>query len=119
MSRAGPLKPPLDIFPYAPDPRARAADPRLPDGLCAYVRDDLGIVRVVPDGPHVHPKILGLARPVMYAGDMTITAGSVADVTNLSGTFQFDDEAGLLAVATQLEQQGVHYDEVGRRRPGS
>lgn len=43
----------------------------------------------------------------MYAGDMTVRGGRVVDLTNLSGTFQFDDEDGLRAVATELYRQGL------------
>ncbi len=46
----------------------------------------------------------------MYAGDMTIRAGRVADLTNLSGTFQFDDEDGLRNVAIELKRQGLELD---------
>ena len=35
-----------------------------------------------------------------------MAGGSVADLTNLSGTFQFDDEAGLLEVAEQIRRLG-------------
>jgi hypothetical protein len=62
---------------------------------------------VVPDGPHVHPRILGGGQPAQYAGDLTIQNGRVVDLTNLSGTFQFDDEAGLIGVAEQVKRQGV------------
>jgi hypothetical protein len=41
---------------------------------------------------------------------MTIRSGRVADLTNLSGTFQFDDEDGLRAVATELQRQGLQLD---------
>jgi hypothetical protein len=101
------LYPPLDLLPYPADPRSRIADGTLLDGLYAYVRDASGIVWVLPDQPHIHPKILGLAQPAMYAGDLSIQAGEVIDVTNLSGTFQCDDPAGLLAVADQLYRQGL------------
>jgi hypothetical protein len=100
-------KSPLDSYPYPRDGRSRAADGTLPDGLYAYVRDTNGIVYVVPDGPHIHPKALGQARPAMYAGDMTVNGGAVMDLTNLSGTFQFDDADGLLDAAAQLELQGL------------
>jgi hypothetical protein len=43
----------------------------------------------------------------MYAGDMTVQQAGVIDLTNLSGTFQFDDEPGLLQVADQLQRQGL------------
>jgi hypothetical protein len=100
-------KPPLDPFPYNRDPHSCPATAALPNGLYAYVRHPSGVVFVVPDAPHVHPKIPGHAEPALYAGDMAVKGGRVADVTNLSGTFQFDDEAGLLAVAVQLESQGL------------
>ncbi len=54
----------------------------------------------------MHPKVLGGAQPANYAGDLTIRDGKVWDLTNLSGTFQFDDEAGLLAVAQEFRHQG-------------
>ncbi len=62
---------------------------------------------MAPDGPHMHPKVLGGARRASYAGDLTIEDGAVADLTNLSGTFQFRSRAGLLDVARQLEGQGL------------
>ena len=102
-----PLRPPLDPFPYPQDPRSRRADATLPDGLYAYVQDEHGIVHVVPDGNHVHPKILGQARPAKYAGDFALVGGVVTDITNLSGTFQFDDETGLLDVIAQFQRQGL------------
>ena len=43
----------------------------------------------------------------MYAGDLTIANGRFVDLTNLSGTFQFDDEAGLRATADQIRHQGL------------
>jgi hypothetical protein len=51
----------------------------------------------------------------MYAGDMTIRRGRVVDLTNLSGTFQFDDEVGLREVAAELVRQGLQV-EVGAVR---
>jgi hypothetical protein len=102
-----PLYPPQDSFPYAPDSLSRLADGSLPSGLYAYAQDESGNIWVVPDRPHVHPKILGLGRSVMYAGDLKIERGELIDVTNLSGTFQCDDPPGLLAVAAQLRRQGL------------
>jgi len=55
----------------------------------------------------MHPKVLGGAQPASYAGDLTIENGVITDLTNLSGTFQFKNRAGLLAVANQLERQGL------------
>jgi len=101
------LKYPLDSTPYPRDPQSQTIDATLPDGGYAYVRDLSGTVQVVPDGPHVHPMILGGGLPAMYAGDMTIRRGRVVDLTNLSGTFQFDDEAELREVAAELRRQGL------------
>jgi hypothetical protein len=42
----------------------------------------------------------------MYAGDLTVRNGRIADMTNLSGTFQFEDPDALLAVADELIRQG-------------
>lgn len=71
------------------------------------MRDGAGTVWVLPDGPHVHPLVLGGGLPAMYAGDMTVRGGRVVDLTNLSGTFQFDDESGLLDVAAEVRRQGL------------
>jgi hypothetical protein len=101
---------PQDSTPYPKDPRSQPIDASIPDGGYAYVRDVNGTVHVVPDGPHVHPKILGGGQPAMYAGDMTIRGGRVVDLTNLSGTFQFDDEDGLREVAAELRRQGLQVD---------
>lgn len=76
------------------------------DGVYVFVQDEQGAIFVLPDGPHMHPKVLGEARPAMYAGDLTIESGKIKDLTNLSGTFQFSDAEGLLAVAATLEQIG-------------
>jgi hypothetical protein len=102
-----PLYSPQDPFPYSPDPLSRIADGALPDGLYAYEQDTNGNVWALPDQPHVHPKILGLGKSVLYAGDLHIQGGEVVDITNLSGTFQCDDPAGLVLVADQLGRQGM------------
>ncbi len=77
------------------------------DGLNVYVQDSQGIVHGLADGPHMHPKVLGGAQAAIYAGDLSIANGRVTDLTNLSGTFQFDDEVGLRAVAEHLRRQGL------------
>src|SRR5438105_1157264 len=103
------MKAPLDRTPYPRDPRSAPLGPGLADGLYVYVRDAQGVVFVLPDGPHMHPKVLGGALPAEYAGDLTIEAGRVVDLTNLSGTFQFDDEGGLRATAQQIRAQGMSW----------
>lgn len=101
------MKDPMDRTPYPRDPRSRPVDASLPDGGYAYVRDANGTVHVVPDGPHVHPRVLGGGRPARYAGDLTVRGGMVVDLTNLSGTFQFDDEDGLREVAAEIRSRGL------------
>jgi hypothetical protein len=101
------LQYPLDTTRYPQDPRSRPVDANLADGGYVYVRDVGGTIRVLPDGPHLHPKVLGGGLPALYAGDMTVQGGRVVDVTNLSGTFQFDDEDGLREVAAELRRQGL------------
>lgn len=71
------------------------------------MQDAHGTIHVLPDGPHLHPRILGGGQSVMYAGDLTISGGRVVDLTNLSGTFQFDDEDGLREIATELDRVGL------------
>jgi hypothetical protein len=119
------LKPPLDKTPYERDPRSMPVTSAVKDGLYVYVQDEHGIVWALPDGPHLHPKVLGKCSLALYAGDMTIRGGKVADMTNLSGTFQFDDPQGLRDVATALRRQGLEilpgavrlFNWSGRSRP--
>lgn len=70
------------------------------------MRDVDGEIYALPDGPHLHPRVLGGAQPALYAGDLSIEDGGVRDVTNLSGTFQVDDPRGLLDVADELIRLG-------------
>ena len=97
----------MDTTPYRQDPRSKPIDAAVGDGGFVYVRDGSGTVFVLPDGPHLHPVVLGGCRSAMYAGDLTIRGGKVVDLTNLSGTFQFDDVAGLKDVATEIRRQGI------------
>ncbi len=101
------MKWPIDKTPYTQDPRTLPVNSSLIDGNYVYVQDVQGIVFVLPDGPHLHPMVLGGGKPALYAGDLTIVNGRVSDVTNLSGTFQFDDEEGLMEVAEQIRRQGL------------
>lgn len=110
-----PIYPPLDSFPYPQDRRACRIRHGLPDGLYVYVRDLNGDIWVAPDGAHQHPKVLGGGQSVFYAGDLTIEQGRIADLTNLSGTFQCDTETGLLAVWAILVQQGWEIETGGVR----
>src|ERR1022692_3983978 len=76
------MKLPQDSFPYPQDPRSQPLASGLQDGGYAYVQDANGLVFGVPDGPHLHPKILGGSQPALYAADLTIRGGNVVDVTN-------------------------------------
>jgi hypothetical protein len=80
------------------------------DRTYVYVQDENGVVYALPDAPHRHPRVLGLARPAMYAGDLTVNQGKIIDLTNLSGTFQCDDPDGLLNVAAVLRQLGFEIE---------
>ena len=98
--------PPLDSTPYPRDSRSREAIPGLPDGNYVFVQDEQGVIFVLPDGPHIHPRVLGAARSAKYAGDLRVADGTIVDVTNLSGTFQCDDPIGLREVASVLRSLG-------------
>lgn len=104
------MRQPLDPTPYPRDPSSVPLDNNTPDGAYVYVQDCNGIVFVLPDGPHLHPKVLGGGAPARYAGDLVIQGGRVIELTNLSGTFQFDDEEGLKAVARQVRHQGMEVE---------
>jgi hypothetical protein len=104
-------KSPLDSFPYARDSRSQPIAHGIADGNYLYVQDLEGIVHILPDGGHLHPKILGGGAPALYAGDLQIKDGEIVDVTNLSGTFQFDEPEGLLVVARQLAALGFKMKE--------
>ena len=77
------------------------------DGGYEYGREVNGVVFVVPDSPHMHPRVLGGGYPAIYAGDLTVRGGKVVDLTNLSGTFVFDDEGGLREVADEIRKRGL------------
>jgi hypothetical protein len=101
------VKLPIDPFPYEPDPDSQPLRHGLPDGCYVYVQDVGGTVHVLPDGPHRHPYVLGNALPATYAGDFDIRNGRIKDLTNLSGTFLFDDPQGLLQIAILIESLGI------------
>jgi len=104
------MRAPLDPTPYPRDPKSVPISASLADGGYVYVQDSQGIVHVLPDGPHLHPKVLGGGEPAMYAGDFTLVDGKVADLTNLSGTFQCDDEQGLRNVAEEFRKIGLEVE---------
>jgi len=97
---------PLDRRKYAKSPFSQIAVPGISDGEYVYVQDLDSVVWVLRDGPHTHPKVLGAARPALYAGTLLIRRNELLELTNLSGTFRCDDEDGLLEVARYLESAG-------------
>ncbi|MFM9966607.1 MAG: hypothetical protein ACKV2Q_35970 [Planctomycetaceae bacterium] len=101
------MKFPRDKTPYPQDPRSQLLRPGTSDGLYVYVQDAAGTIHVLRDGPHLHPKVLGFGAPAMYAGDLVMLDGKITELTNLSGTFQFDDPDGLLNVAACLGELGI------------
>lgn len=109
------VKAPIDSFPYPRDPRSRPISTDLPNGCYVYVRDTHGVIHILPDGPHRHPRVLGGGLPAAYAGDLTIENGGIADMTNLSGTFQFDDSEGLLEIADELIELGFRIEPMAVR----
>ena len=109
------MKKPNDSTPYPRDPKSKPIDADIEDGCYVYVQDKHGVIHVLPDGPHLHPKVLGGGFPAMYAGDLTVSRTQIIDVTNLSGTFPFDDENGLRQVADKLRGLGFEV-EVGAVR---
>lgn len=101
------MKPPLDQKDYERDRRTQEMRPPLPDGRYVYVQDGQDQVWVVPDvEPHLHPKVLGHRHLAKYAGDLTLRNGRITDITNCSGTFQFDEAEGLRDVVKVLRKTG-------------
>ena len=98
---------PQDRRKYPRDARACVADNNLSDGEFVYVQDLQERIWVVPDGPHLHPKVLGGAEMALYAGTLSVLHRWIVELTNLSGTFRCDDDEGLLSVADWLEQHGI------------
>lgn len=70
------------------------------------MQDCAGVLWLGPDGPHMHPKLLGGARPAVAAGELTLgNDGEVLSVNNLSGTFGCAADS-LFAVVGAIIVQG-------------
>lgn len=100
------MKHPLDRIPYRQHRLSRKASVDLADGNYVYVQSGDDELWILPDGPHRHPRILGHATPVKYAGDLRVDHGTIVDMTNLSGTFLCDDPEGLIEAAELFRQSG-------------
>lgn len=106
-------KPPLDPHPYPPAPGSRQLSPHEPVGHYVFVVDVNEVIHVAPDGAHMHPQVLGQAAPALYAGEIVIDhVGSVEEVTNLSGTFRFQNKRSLCCVASGLRRLGFTVGDV-------
>lgn len=76
-------------------------------GVYVFVQDCSGVVWVGPDGPHMHPRVLGGSRPAVAAGELTLGQnGEVLSINNLSGTFQCAPDCLLVAVGGIIAQGG-------------
>jgi hypothetical protein len=92
---------------FPKDPRSKPVTGPLDPGEYVYVQDADGVVNVLPQGDHIHPKVLGGGQPAAAAGEIIVDAnGVVTEINNISGTFQH--EACVLgAVKTALEKAGL------------
>lgn len=103
-------KEPLDRSKHRRDRRSHPLNVDTTDGTYVYVVASDGVIWVLTDHPHAHPKVLGSAQSAEYAGDLRISAGRITELTNLSGTFQFDDAAGLRRVAETIRSLGIEVE---------
>jgi hypothetical protein len=98
---------PKDLVRYRRHEKSVLFSSSLLAGVYVYVQDCSGEMCVAPDGPHMHPRVLGGARAVVAAGELTLgEAGEVIAINNLSGTFQCTRDSLLLAVGAIICQGG-------------
>jgi hypothetical protein len=101
------LKRPLDRITYERDSRSCLLTMATKDGRYVYVVDAAHQIRILPDdGPHLHPKILGNASAARYAGEIVLANHTIVELTNCSGTFQFQSQRGLMETARIAERLG-------------
>lgn len=99
---------PLDKFPYSQHRDSRPFGPNLVPGQYVFVQSPDGTVWVLPESEgHLHPKVLGGYRPAIAAGGLLIgEGGSIVELDNFSGSFQFDREI-FPSVREGLVRQGA------------
>jgi hypothetical protein len=96
---------PLDLERYRRHNESVPFSPQLHAGVYVFVQDCAGVVWVLPDGRHRHPRVLGGARPAVAAGELVAgPGGEVHSVNNLSGTFRCPGESLLSAVGGLINQ---------------
>jgi hypothetical protein len=109
----GNAKPPGDPFPYLKARGSHQLTTNTPTGKYVFVVDLNDVIHVAPDGPHMHPQVLGYAESALYAGELSIDSpGLVDEITNLSGTFRFKSRKSLCCVASGLRQLGFGVQDV-------
>jgi len=108
----GSSKRPLDRFRYLRDVDSRPLRSNELPGDYVYVVDLDETIHVAPNGPHMHPKVLGNAGSALYAGEISIAApGEVDSVNNSSGTFRFKSQQSLCCVVLGLVRLGFRVHE--------
>lgn len=107
-SRNLPTKPQVDGVPTLPrSPSSAPISSSTKPGTYVFVRDADGVIHVVPDGPGLHPTVLGDGKAASAAGEITIGSdGVVKEINNISYTFQFDADI-LPGVKAALERLGL------------
>ena len=66
------------------------------------------MIHVVPDGPGLHPTVLGNGQAASGAGEITIGPnGVVTEINNISYTFQFSPDI-LPSVREALQKLGLN-----------
>ena len=107
---------PNDLERYRRHERTARFSQSLPAGVYVYVQYCAGIVWVAPDGPHMHPRVLGGARPVVAAGELTLDDnGEVLSINNLSGTFECASDCLFVVVGGVVVQGGqIAADAISR-----
>jgi hypothetical protein len=100
---------PKDKTPFPQDPRSKPISLDTPPAKEGYVfvQDADGTIHILPNGSHMHPKVLGGAKPGAAAGEVFVGEGkTITELNNISGTFPFKDPAVLERVAESLRQMG-------------
>lgn len=104
---------PYDPERYRRHERAVPYSSDIEAGAYVYVQDCAGVVWIGPDGPHMHPRVLGGARPAVGAGEIIIGEnGQVLAINNLSGTFRCAPDSLLVVVGGIIAQGGTCSAEV-------
>jgi hypothetical protein len=99
---------PLDLERYRRHNESVPFSADRPAGVYVFVQDCAGVVWVLPDGRHRHPRVLGGARPAVAADDLVLgDNGEVLSINNLSGTFRCAGDSLLVAVGGLINQGAV------------